>query len=223
MADAETLYDRAIRKLKNNKAVVFVLIAFAVVLAVAQLQGALSGIISALFPAKTVAQVSASIERYDFMAGRIEPVKSLAPIGRDITHVQEIADELTKEIVSAIGPMQNGFEVSLQVGDHTLRASRPVPIAIIVVTSPMAQVGRISRDIGDTDSLDLQALSQDPQLLNPQRHVLEIELRALTAGLDRVSLEVFKRGNDFSFSPDQVEKRKVIQFSPHKVTLIHLS
>ncbi len=220
MADAETLYDRAIRKLKNNKAVVFVLIAFAVVLAVAQLQGALSGIISALFPAKTVAQVSASIERYDFMAGRIEPVKSLAPIGRDITHVQEIADELTKEIVSAIGPMQNGFEVSLQVGDHTLRASRPVPIAIIVVTSPMAQVGRISRDIGETDSLDLQALSQDPQLFNPQRHVLEIELGALTAGLDRVSLEVFKRGNDFSFSPDQVEKRKVIQFSPHKVTLI---
>ena len=66
-----------------RKAVVFVLIAFAIVLAGAQLQGALSGIISALFPAKTVAQVSASIERCDFMAGRIEPVKSLASIGRD--------------------------------------------------------------------------------------------------------------------------------------------
>jgi len=122
-----------------RKAVVFVLIAFAIVLAGAQLQGALSGIISALFPAKTVAQVSASIERCDFMAGRIEPVKSLASIGRDITHVQKIADELAKEIVSAIGPTQNGFAVSLQFGDHTLHASRPVPIAVIVVTSPMAK------------------------------------------------------------------------------------
>ena len=83
-----------------HKAVVFVPIAFAIVLAGAQLQGALSGIIGALFPAKTVAQVSASLERYDFMAGRIEPVKSLASIGRDITHVQKIADELAKEIVS---------------------------------------------------------------------------------------------------------------------------
>ena len=29
--------------------------------------------------------------------------------------------------------------MSLQVGDHTLHASRPVPIAVIVVTSPMAK------------------------------------------------------------------------------------
>jgi hypothetical protein len=47
-----------------------------------------------------------------------------------------------------------------------------------------------------------------------------MELGALTAGFDRVSLRVFKRGSGFSFSTDQDEKRKIIQFSPHNIKLI---
>jgi hypothetical protein len=84
----------------------------------------------------------------------------------------------------------------------------------------MAQVGRISRDIGETDRIDLQALSADPQLLNPQGNVIEMELGTLNAGLDRVPLQIFKHGNDFSFSADPADKRKLVQFVPHKITLI---
>lgn len=220
MGDPQTLYDKFTRKLKNNRWVVFTLIAFAVVLGIAQLLGALSSLKDTLFPAKTRVHVSAGIERYDFMAGRTEPVKSLAPIGRDIGRAQEIADELAKEIVSAVGPRQKGFEVTLQIEGHTLQASQPVPVAIVVVSSPMVQVGRISRNIGETNSLDLLPLSQDPQLLNPRGNVVEMELGALEAGLDRLPLQVFKRGNAFSFSADQDDKHKVVQFVPHKITLI---
>ena len=42
MNDTETLYDKTIRKLKNNKVIVLILVAFAVLLGLAQLQGAVS-------------------------------------------------------------------------------------------------------------------------------------------------------------------------------------
>lgn len=190
----EPLYDRILRGLKNNKLVAAILLLVLVLGGVAKITGAISSIRDFFFPRKTMLQISASIERYDFMAGRIEPVKSLAPVTRDISQVKEAANDVVKEIVADIGPIQNAFDVSLQIENDRLRASGPIRASVIVVTSPMEQVGRITRDIGETDNLDLAALSADPQLLNRQGNVIEIECGAPSAGLERVSLQIFKRG-----------------------------
>jgi hypothetical protein len=220
MGDSETLYEKVTTKLKNNKAVVALLIAFGVILGLAQLQGALSGLFRALFPEKTRIEVSASINQYDFMTEKNEIVKSFAPTKWEITQVQEAAADLAKEVVSAIGPSQKGFEVNLRIDGNNLRASRHVQASVIVVSSPMAQVGRMFRNIGETDTLDLQALSADPQLLNPRGDVIKMEFGALSAGLDRVPVSVFKHGGGFSFNHDTVNQTRVIQFPPHKIKLI---
>lgn len=170
MGDSETLYDRITRKFKDNKFVVWILIAFAALLGIAQLQGALSGLKSALFPPKTCVQASASIERYDFMVGRAGPASPLAPVERDIAEIEQAADEVAREIVAAIGAVQNSSQVTLHIDHGRLHSSQPLRAAVIVVTSPMEQVGRIPRKLGETDTVDLQALSEDPQFLDPHRN-----------------------------------------------------
>jgi hypothetical protein len=62
MGDPQSLYDKLTLRFKNNKWSVFILIAFAVVLGIAQVLGAWSNIKDALFPAKTHVHVSAATD-----------------------------------------------------------------------------------------------------------------------------------------------------------------
>src|SRR5260370_14396941 len=84
----------------------------------------------------------------------------------------------------------------------------------------MYKQGRISRDLGNTETLDLQALSPDPHPSDPASHSIHLEFGALAGGFERQPLDVFSQSGDFSFAPAQSEKSKAIRFSPRKIKIL---
>ncbi len=210
MNDASTLYDQAVRKLKNNKVVVLVLLGFTVLGAVAQVYGVFSGIISSLFPPKTHVQVAASIQRYDFMVGKTKAVKPLGLVQGDVTHLQQIADDLAKEIASAMGPTRTSSEVTLAIESHNLHANQPVRASVLVFVPPIVQIGRVPKAVGETDTVDMQPLFGDPQFVDPRYNSIDMELEPCAGGYQREPLKIFKRGMDFSFDAQRQESRKTI-------------
>jgi hypothetical protein len=220
MNDSQTLYDQVVRKVKNNKVGMLVLLVFGGLLAVAQLQGALSGIINALLPPKTRIEVIATIQSYDFMVGKTESAKPLAPVAGDIARREEIANRVASEVVSAIGAGAKDLDVSVQIEGRSLRASQPLRVSIIVFGPQMSQVARISKDLGDAENVDLQSVFGDPQFLDPRGSSVDMEVRPRTGYFEREAFRVFKHGQAFSFEPDQNEATTTIRFMPHKPRII---
>jgi hypothetical protein len=212
MAMNETLYDQVVTRLKNNKLMVFVLIAFAVLLAVAQLQGALSGIKNALFPPKTRVQVAAFIQRYDFMVGNIESPKPLATRKGSIP---EIAQTLAKDIGAAIGPAPGIVQATLQIDGSGLRADQKLRAAVLIFVPPMSQVARTPKDVGEADNLDLTAIFNDPQYVDHADNSIDMELVPRMGYFEREPLKIFRSAKGFSFDGASAGKTRTIQFNPH--------
>jgi hypothetical protein len=214
MNDTETLYDQVVRQLKSNKLVVVVLVLFAVVLGIAQFQGALSGIIGAVRTPKI--EVQGSIRPYDFMGGTISPQKGLTPIPGDIAHVDNIAVALANEIVSDIGVDPTPLEATVRIEGRALSSSQPLQASVLILASPMAQVGRVPRNLGDASAVDVAALFGDTQFVNQSDNAIDMELVPQHGFFQRQPLKVFKRDQGFSFEPGQDASTKVIRFTPHR-------
>jgi hypothetical protein len=220
MNDAETLYDETIRKLKNNKVIVLLLVAFAVFLGLAQLQGALSGMWKTIFPANTRVHVDVSVQRYDFMVGNIESARPLEPVQGDITDVRQMAEKLAEELTSAIGSPPDRFEAVLRIDGSTLRATKPLRAAVLVFSSPMEQVARVARELGDANNLDLRPIFADPQFTGQGGSSIDMEVSPRPGFFEREPLKIFKRPDGFSFQADVPAQEKTLPFSPHQAKVI---
>jgi hypothetical protein len=220
MNETETLYDQTIRTLKNSKVIVLVLIAFAVLLGLAQLQGALSGIRTAFFPAKTQVHVDALVQRYDFMVGNVESPKPLKSVQGDITHVRQVAENLAEELSSAIGSAPGKSEAVLRIDRSSLRATQPLRAAVLVFVAPMTQVARVAHELGDANNLDLQPIFADPQFTGPTNNSIDVEVSLAVGSFEREPLKIFKRPDGFSFEADVRAQEKTLSFSPHKARII---
>lgn len=212
MAETETLYDQTVTRLKNNKLVVLVLIAFAVLLAVAQLQGALSGIKNALFPPKAHVQVRAFIQRYDFMVGNIEPPKPLATTSGT---VPEIAQGLATDIGAAIERAPGIVQATLQINGSSLRADQKLRAAVLIFVLPMSQVARTPTDVGEADNINLAAIFDDPQYVDHADNSIDMEVVPHLGYFERVPLKIFRSATGFSFDGAPVGKTRTIHFTPH--------
>jgi hypothetical protein len=218
MSNSETLYDQITQRLKNNKVVVLILIAFAVVLGVAQFQGALTGIIGTVRAPQV--QVQASIQPYDFMGGQAASLKGLTPIQGDSDHIEKMAVALSEEIVSALGVTPTTVEATLQIDGHSLHSSQPLRASVLVLASPIAQVGRVAKDLGEANGLDVLPLFGDSQFVNHNDNSLDMELVPQHGYFQRESLKIFRGNPDFSFEPNGKQLTKVIRFTPHKPKLM---
>jgi hypothetical protein len=212
MAGNKTLYDQVVTRLKNNKLVVLVLIAFTVLLAVAQLQGALSGIKNALFPPKAHVQVAAFIQRYDFMVGNIEPPKPLATTRGSIP---EIAKDLAQGIGAVIEPTPGIVRAILQIDGSSLRADQKLRAAVLIFVPPMSQAARTPKDVGAADNLDLTAIFNDPQYVDHADDSVDMELVPRIGYFERVPLKILRSAAGFSFDGASAGKTRAIQFTPH--------
>ena len=214
MSDTETLYDQIIRKLQNNKVVVVILVVFAVILGVAQFQGALSGIIGAVRTQKI--EVQASIRPFDVMGGAIAPRKDLPLLENAVNRIDKIATSLAGEIVSEVGVNPTALDATLRLDGGTLISSQPLRAFVLVLASPMSQVGRIPKDFGDATGLDVLPLFGDPQGTNSDDKSVDAELVPQHGYFNREPLKIFKRDQGFSFEPSQDQRTRVIRFTPHK-------
>jgi len=218
MNDTETIYDQVVRQLKSNKLVVLILLAFAVVLGINRFQGALSGIIGAVRTPKI--EVQASIRPYDFMGGTISPQKGLAPIVGDFAHVDSMMVALADKIVSEIGVDPTPLDATVRIERRTLSSSQPLQASVLILASPTAQVGRVPRNLGDANAVDVAALFGDMQFVNRSDNALDMELVPQGGFFQRQPLKIFKRNQGFSFEPDQDAATKVIRFTPHSPKVI---
>jgi hypothetical protein len=220
MDDTETLYDQVVRQLKSNKLVVVILLVFAAVLGIDRFQGALLGIIGAVRAPKI--EVQASIRPFDFMGGAISPQKGLTPISGDITHVDDMMVALADQIVSEIGVDPTPLDATVRIEGRTLSSSQPLQASVLILASPTAQVGRVPRNLGDANAVDVAGLFGDMQFVNHSDDAIDMELVPQDGFFQRQPLKVFKRNQGFSFAPNQDAATKVIRFTPHspKVMLV---
>jgi hypothetical protein len=211
MQDSESLYDQTIRKLKNNKVVVIFLIGFVVVLGLAQIQGAFSGLLRTVRNPKI--HLQASIRPYDFMGGTISPEKNLASLSGQITQISILVPPLTKQILTEIGAGQTTLDACLQIEGGALRASQPLQAAVLVFGSPTSQMARIGKNLGDANGIDISALFKDSQFVNGVDNAVDMEVVPQHGYFQREPLSIFRRHQGLSFEPDHDALAKVIHFT----------
>lgn len=212
---AGTLYDRIIAKLKDNKVVVVVVLAFIAVTSLGQLYGLFPGIMGWLFPPKF--HVSASIRPYDFMVGDVGQRQQLEPVQGSASQVDSIAANLAKEIASACGPATDRLDATLEIQGQTLRSSRPLHVSIPGFQNPMAQTTRYGKDLGENENFDLGSFV-GPGFMDAADNSVGLNLGA--RGFDGKYVKIFKREEGLSFDPQQQRLTQNISLTPRKIKLL---
>lgn len=215
-----TLYDRILTKIKNNKIAVAVLFTFVVLAALPRIYPPLSLIKNWAFPSKPGFEVITYIRQYDFMVGVQGQAQRLKPLRRDTSQVNSTAEDLAKEIASACRPRIGKLDATIEIQGHTLRSSRPLRAAIIVYQSPVVQAGRVTKDFGESNNLDVEPFFNGVVSSGAHEKSVDMELEPPQGGFESVPLKVFKQAQGYSFDPQKQEQKKIISFPPRKVKII---
>ena len=139
------------------------------------------------------------------MVGNVEPSKSLKPVKGNITEIPKLAENLAEEVVSATRSTSGTTEAVLRIEGTSLHVSRPLRVAVVVVeTNPAGprQVGRTTRELGNTDTLDLQSIFTDRQFTGPDGISIDMELAPAAGTFLRQPVTIFKLPDGFSLAAD---------------------
>jgi hypothetical protein len=131
-----------------------------------------------------------------------------------------LGEKLAEELASAIGSTPGKFEAVLRIDGSTLRATQSLRAAVLIFVSPMAQVARIARELGDANNLDLQPIFSDPQFTGQGGNSIDMEVSPGAGFFEREPLRIFKRSDGFSFEAEVRAQEKTVAFSPHKAKII---
>jgi hypothetical protein len=142
--------------------------------------------------------------------GAIAPRKDLPLLENAVNRIDKIATSLAGEIVSEVGVNPTTLDVTLRLNGGTLLSSQRLRAFILVLASPMSQVGRIPKDFGDATGVAVLPLFGDPQGVNSNDESVDIELVPQRGYFNREPLKIFKRDQGFSFEPSQDQRTRVI-------------
>jgi len=129
MSKDDMLYEQVVKRLKNNKAVVVILLIFAIVIGASKFMGGLSGIADVLFPPKNHLEVNVSVQPYDLMAEMTESPVNLNPVSGDIDSINNIVDKISEEIVKEI-QAERLLETTLVISGSNLKADHALTALI---------------------------------------------------------------------------------------------
>lgn len=218
MSNDETLYEKTVRKLKNKKFVVFILIIFALVIAASQFITGISDIFKFFAPKKTKLEANISLQQYDIMSESTQSPEMLETIEGDIDDIQIFSALIAEEVAEAIQP-ERLFEIKLDISENTLKSPHSL-IAYIHIQGMVVQQSPLVKEFGSAKKLDLLAISQDPLYFDFQRNSLEISVRDRKGHFQREFIKVFKREDTFSFDTNSKILNKKIRFSLRKSKIL---
>ena len=226
MNKEDTLYDRIVRKLKNKPIIVSILLIFVMIIAISQFLGGVSEIINTFFPDRGDLEITIYIQHVDLMSSSTESSEILGPIYGDIDDIQHIGELIARQIVETIQPQttetnqlrQLYFETTLEISGNNLQSSQLVHAYIILLG--VEQVGRVVREFGKTESLNLTLLFQE-LYFDPMYNCTSMTIGDLDGHFENELLQIFKHDdNNFSFDAEKKIANKTIRIFPRKKIII---
>lgn len=208
MNENDTLYEQIIKKLKNKKAVVFILLIIAVIITVSQFLGGLSRIGIFLFPQKVyVQEIIISMQPYNLIIEATKSPRMLEPIRGNIDDIQRVAQMIAVQIADAIQP-ERLFETTLEISKNRLQASHSLNIRID------------SFEFVEANNIDLLPLFKNPLFCDPNCKHIDMWIRDLNYEFQPELVLIFKKEDIFSFNIESIVNHKTIRFTPNKTRII---
>lgn len=213
MSQEETLYEKTVRNLKNRKSVVIVLFLFALAIGAGQFLGGISNIAKFFTTKRTKLQATISLQQYDLLAEATESPKILDTLNGDVKDVRRISELIAEQLTAVIQP-ERVLDAEVEISGNTLNSSQSL-IAYIHLWGPQ-QRGPEVKTFGKENGLDLLALSEDYLFFDPRRNLLTISIRDRKGYFRREFLEIFKKGDSFTFDEAGGIVKKKLRFRPRK-------
>ena len=127
----ETLYEKIVRSLKNRKSIVFIILAFTIVIAVASFLKSIVDITKIFKPKAKKIQAIIYVQPFDILSEAIDPPHSLPYMYGDIERSEDLAKSIVENITKLIQP-QRKLEVQLKLSSDFLISSRDLYVYIFL-------------------------------------------------------------------------------------------
>jgi hypothetical protein len=213
----ETLYEKTMRRIKNNPIVVAILTIGAIAVAVSQGLDMFNNLKQTVSPAEPsvpqISEVQITIQPYDVVTGYTDPaaILSLAPEGE--AEIDAIAEAILEQISGAIQPgAESGFRANLEIEDDILSADKPLQGGVIVMNSVTQVAARV--EIPDlAQGTDLTSIFSDSATYDAECSCIHMELHVATGGFQDEMLDIHQVANGYSFKPSSPSTSITLDFS----------
>ena len=221
MSKDDTLYEQVVKRLKNNKAVVVILLIFAIVIGASKFMGGLSGIADVLLPPKNHLEVNVSVQSYDIMAEITESPVSISPVSGGIDNIDSLVDKVSQEIVKEINP-ERVFETTLTISGSNLKADRSL-IALVFHMEPAGarfQMSPHKTEIVEEGGFDIEKYFESQYSFMEDCSCIEMRIKERSGSFKPEGIKIYTGEQGYSFKEDSPVQTKTLNLDPTETRVI---
>lgn len=214
MPDKDTLYDKRIKKILNNKRLVGIIVPAAIVVAVLTFLGTVleqgTTIKEFFFPQKEQTQIVISMKPYDVITGETQtkPIFNQSYILGDHVDIESVSSSTESIILDAIQPRTKP-ELDLEIIKNHLHAYETVVASISFFQSPLQTL--TIKEFNQNSDLNLDEIFQpNSNYYNPTCNCISLYIEDKAGQLKPKYMEIFKKDQDYSFDAESVVIKKTI-------------
>jgi len=201
----ETLYEKTMRRLKNNPIIVAILVIGAIAVGLSQGLDIFNKLKESLFPATAqITEVHITIQPYKVPQGYSGSPILRSPALDNANNLNEITEAIITQITEAVQPGKaTEHQSTLKIDGKILHSDKPVNGEITVIEplspTPIQQDVRVYiKNIVEGD--DLSTRFGDNAVFDPNCSCIHLDLSAPESGYQDQSLDIYKFRDGYSFN-----------------------